>query len=259
MTAAKAERVAPDVPGFRLLALLGHGRRFDTWDAWDQTRDARCVLKLVRADRAEEPEVLGGWRREAQVATTIAHPHLVRGYDVVDRPPTARGIVLETLRGATLAALVEDGALAVGDVAELVSQVGSALAYLHRHDWVHCDVKPANVVVDHGRAVLIDLSLVQPPGPTRRGAGTPGFQAPEQLRGDRVDAATDVHGLALTALEALSGDEPPASRRRRSRLLADVPAPLGPALAAALQPRPGDRPPMADLLAAARRAGPAEH
>lgn len=243
----------PVVPGFRLLDRLGHGRRFDTWDAWDEHRDARCVLKLVREDRRDEPEVLAAWRQEGRAVTTVAHPHLVRGYDVLADPP---GIVLETLRGATLAAVVEDGALAAGDVAELVSQVGSALGYLHRHGWVHCDVKPANVVVDHGRAVLIDLSLVQRPGPTRRGAGTPGFQAPEQVRGDDVTAATDVWGLALTAAEALTGDEPPASRRRLRRVLGDVPGPLGPVLVDAVSPRPSDRPSMSAVVSAARRTLP---
>lgn len=249
MSTAPAGADGPDVPGFRLLALLGHGRRFDTWDAWDEARDARCVLKVVREDRREEPEVLAAWRQEGRAVTTVSHPHLVRGYDVVSDPPA---IVLETLRGATLAAVLEDGPLAVGDVAELCAQVGSALRYLHRHAWVHCDVKPANVVVDHGRAVLIDLSLVQRPGPTRRGSGTPGFQAPEQVRGDDVTAATDVWGLALTAVEALTGEEPPGSRRRLRRVLAGVPAPLGPVLLAALEPRPTDRPSIDVLLAAAR-------
>jgi eukaryotic-like serine/threonine-protein kinase len=243
---------APEVRGFRLLALLGHGRRFDTWDAWDEARGARCVLKLVRADRAHEPEVLAAFRREGEAVTSVGHPHLVRGYEVLEAPP---GIVLETLRGATLAAVVEEGPLAAGDVAQLVVQVGSALGYLHRHDWLHLDVKPANVVVDHGRAVLIDLSLVQHPGPTRRGSGTPGYQAPEQRRGNEVSAATDVHGLALTALEALRGD-PVADVRWRRSLSRTCPLGTPPALAAvlvgALAPRPDDRPALQEVLEVAR-------
>lgn len=243
---------APEVAGFRLLSLLGHGRRFDTWDAWDEERGARCVLKLVRPERTGEPEVLEAWRREGEAVTRVGHPHLVRGYEVLEQPP---GIVLETLRGATLAAVVEEGPLAAGDVAQLLAQVGSALGYLHRHDWLHLDVKPANVVIDHGRAVLIDLSLVQRPGPTRRGSGTPGYQAPEQRRGDEVSAATDVHGLALTALEALRGDPVPDSRWRRSITRAcppGTPPELATTLVAALAPRPGDRPRLEDLLAVAR-------
>lgn len=243
---------APEVTGFRLLTLLGHGRRFDTWDAWDEARGARCVLKLVRTDRTHEPEVLEAWRREGEAVTTVGHPHLVRGYEVLEQPP---GIVLETLRGATLAAVVEEGPLAAGDVAQLLVQVGAALGYLHRHDWLHLDVKPANVVVDHGRAVLIDLSLVQRPGPTRHGSGTPGYQAPEQRRGHDVSAATDVHGLALTALEALRGDPVPESRRRRSISRScppGTPPGLATALVAALAPQPSDRPRLEELLDVAR-------
>lgn len=241
----------PEVAGFRPLALLGHGRRFDTWDAWDEARDARCVLKLVRPDRVDEPEVVAALEREATVATTLGHPHLVRGYDVLADPP---GVVLEVLRGATLAAVVEEGPLAAGDVCELVAQLGSALGWLHRHDWLHLDLKPANVVVDHGRAVLIDLSLVQRPGPVRRGSGTPGYQAPELVRGERVSAATDVHGLALTALEALLGEPVPERRwrRRAAPPLAGVPAPLAEVLGRCLEPRPERRPTLSRVVAAAR-------
>lgn len=233
------------------MALLGHGRRFDTWDAWDEARGARCVLKLVRPDRVDETDVVDAWQREAGVVTTISHPHLVRGYEVLDQPP---GIVLETLRGATLAAVVEEGPLAAGDVAELLTQVGSALGYLHRHDWLHLDVKPSNVVVDHGRAVLIDLSLVQRPGVTRRGSGTPGYQAREQQRGEDVSAATDVHGLALTALEALRGSPVPEGRRRAwARVCpSSTPTHLAEVLLAGLAASPADRPSLAELVAAAR-------
>lgn len=204
-------------PGYRPLALLADGRRLETWDAFDEARGTRCVVKLLRAERRHEPRVRQAVLLEGHLATTLAHPHLVRGYDVHDDPPA---VVLETLRGATLAALVDEEPLGLADVAELGCQLASVLGYLHRHDWLHLDLKPDNVVVDHGKAVLIDLSLAGRPGAGRPGAGTRGYLAPEQATGRGLSAATDVWGLGMTLIEALArtapyGDEATWESRRR--------------------------------------------
>jgi serine/threonine protein kinase len=193
------------LPGYRGIERLAHGRRLDTWDAWDEARDTRCIVKILREDRRHETRVRDAVLQEGHIVTSLVHPHLVRGYDVVDEPPA---VVLETLRGATLAAVVEEQPLDVADTAELGLQLCSALGYLHRHEWLHLDVKPSNVVVDHGKAVLIDLSLAGRPGTARPGAGTAGYLAPEQARGEGLSAATDVWGLGVTLLECLSGDRP---------------------------------------------------
>ena len=211
-----------DLPdGYRPLTLLADGRRLETWDAWDEARGTRCVVKLLRADRRDDPRVRQAVLLEGHLATTLAHPHLVRGYDVLDDPPT---VVLETLRGATLSALVEPEPLGLADAAELGCQLASVLGYLHRHDWLHLDLKPDNVVVDHGKAVLIDLSLAGRPGSGRPGAGTRGYLAPEQATGRGLSAATDVWGLGMTLVDALArtapyGDEATWESRRRWPLL----------------------------------------
>jgi serine/threonine protein kinase len=211
-----------DLPrGYRPLALLADGRRLETWDAWDEARGTRCVVKLLRADRRDEPRVRQAVLLEGHLATTLAHPHLVRGYDVLDDPPT---VVLETLRGATLSALVEHEPLGLADAAELGCQLASVLGYLHRRDWLHLDLKPDNVVVDHGKAVLIDLSLAGRPGSGRPGAGTRGYLAPEQASGRGLSPATDVWGLGMTLIDALArtapyGDEATWESRRRWPLL----------------------------------------
>lgn len=262
------------LPGYRAVKLLAHGRRLDTWDAYDEERDARCVVKVVRADRASEPSVREALQREAEVVTTLAHPHLVRGYALLAGPRPA--LVLETLRGAALDALVEEAPLAPADAAALGLQLCSVLGWLHRHDWLHLDVKPANVVVDHGRAVLVDLSLAARPGPGRRGAGTRGYLAPEQARGSALTPATDVFGLGVTLLESLSGDLPfgdeatwdsrrrwpGISRRMPARPLGtpvDLPRDLTSALHACVELDPAARPALAELRAVLSKHAPAGH
>jgi len=253
---------AADLPdGYRPVALLAHGRRLVTWDAWDEERGTRCVVKVLRADRRDEPRVRQAVLLEGHLATTLAHPHLVRGYDVLDDPPT---VVLETLRGATLGALLEEAPLGLGDVAELGCQLGSVLGYLHRQGWLHLDLKPDNVVVDHGLAVLIDLSLVGRPGVGRPGAGTRGYLSPEQARGHGLSAATDVWGLGMTLIEALTrqapyGDEATWDSRRRwplvhrrmperPRGIESLPEPVRDLLAACVSLDPAARPALAQVM-----------
>ena len=116
------------------------------------------MVKLLRADRRDDPRVRQAVLLEGHLATTLAHPHLVRGYDVLDDPPT---VVLETLRGATLSALVEEEPLGLADVAELGCQLASVLGYLHRHDWLHLDLYAWNPKERPGRPVGAEAHAVR--------------------------------------------------------------------------------------------------
>lgn len=191
------------LPGYRVVRLLSHGRRLDTYDAYDEDRGCRVVVKILRPDRLDDERVRAAVLQEGEIVTELAHPHLVRGYARHTEPPA---LVLETLSGATLAAVVEQGRLGHADAALLGVQLASVLGYLHRHNWLHLDVKPANVVVRGGSAVLIDLSLAGRPGEGRPGAGTRGYLAPEQALGKGLSPATDVWALGVTLLEALTGE-----------------------------------------------------
>src|SRR4051794_33978981 len=223
------------LPGYRVEALLSRGGRVDTYDVTSLERDCRAVVKVVRPDRLGEAHVRAAVRTEGELLTSLSHPHLVRGYEVAAAPRPA--VVLQTLPGATLAALIDDRALGVVDAALLGRQLVSVLGYLHRNGWVHLDVKPDNVVVQEGRAVLIDLGLASRPGRIERSMGTDGYAAPEQEAGGTVSPATDVWGLAATLFECVTGAAP-----GRRPDLSRVPAPLRPLLADCLRHEPVGRP-----------------
>jgi serine/threonine protein kinase len=230
------------LPGYRVERLLARGGRVDTYDVTSLERDCRAVVKVVRPDRLTEEHVRTALLTEGALLTTLTHPHLVRGYEFFTTPAPA--LVLETLPGATVSALVDDRRFGVADAALLGRQLVSVLGYLHRQGWVHLDVKPDNVVVQEGRAVLIDLGLATRPGRIERGMGTDGYAAPEQDPGGTVSAATDVWGLGSTLFECLTGCAP-ARRPDLSR----VPAPMRPLLADCLLPDPGSRPALDQLRA----------
>lgn len=248
------------LPGYTVIELLAHGRRVDTYDVHSHLRQCRCVVKIIRPDRSHVTRVREAVIREGELLRDLTHPHLLRGYEVTTDPLPA--MVLETLPGATLDAVLDQDTLTIGDTAHLASQLASALQYLHQHHWLHLDVKPANIVAQAGRAILFDLSITTRPGPSRPGAGTDGYLAPEQVSGDHLDTATDVWGLAVTLIEALTGAPPVGATaherkfwhakpiRQAERLLNRVtklPRPVRHTLLASLDPNPSTRPDLTEL------------
>jgi serine/threonine protein kinase len=242
--------------GIEVIAHLARSNLLDVYDAWCPRRGCRVAVKVLRPDRLGDRRARSGLLREGRLLMGLSHPHLVRAYEVHAGPRPA--VVLETLRGATLAALIQQRRLSPREAAHLGLQVGSALHYLHGAELLHLDVKPSNVIADGGAARLIDLSIARRPGRVRAGLGTWCNLAPEQARGEVVGPAADVWGLALLLHEALRGEPafgddgdaefpcleapvPPLARVR--------PAALGAVIAAGLRADPAARPSLSELLA----------
>jgi len=243
--------------GYEVISHLSRGRALDVYDAWSLERDCRCVAKVVRPDR-QAPRVRRRLVREGEVLLELAHPHIVRAYELRRRPRTA--LFLETLGGETLQHMIEAATrrLAIADVAHLGVQLCSAIGYLHGRDYLHLDLKPSNVIVQGGQTRVIDLSLCRRPGPVPRGLGSPPYLSPEQARGERASAATDVWGIGVTIYEAATGRRPfpdarPRSYPQRDRRAPSVaesrraPAEFTSVVDSCLSPRLADRPSVAEL------------
>jgi serine/threonine protein kinase len=257
--------------GLEVIAHLARSNVLDVYDAWDGRRGCRVAVKTLRPDRRGDPSARRALMREGRLLARLGHPHLVRAYEVheAERP----FVVLETLRGATLGALIDQRRLSPAEAAHLGLQIGSALRYLHAEQLVHLDVKPSNVIADSGTAKLIDLSIARRPGRIKAGVGTWSNLAPEQARGGLVGPAADVWGLGTILHEAICGVPPfgdddeaeyPCLERRADsvrRHRPRTPRALADALDAALEPAPADRPQIEALLDvldahAGRPAGP---
>jgi serine/threonine protein kinase len=257
------------VPGRHAVRLLGGGRRYEAYLAWDDDLHALVTVKAVRPDRRAHRGTLDGLAGEARALDALRHPSLVRGFEAVldgERPH----LVLEFLEGPRLSTYIRREVVAVEQVLALALQLAAVLHYVGRRGWVHLDVKPRNVIMA-GPPRLIDLSVARPVEDARRDAGpigTAAYMAPEQCEpgwASEIGPPADVWGLGVTVHELIAGRRAFADPRPDGGTLAerhpqvvDDPAPLPrrtpPALAAAirscLERRPGDRPTAADLAAA---------
>jgi eukaryotic-like serine/threonine-protein kinase len=243
--------------GYEVISHLSRGRALDVYDAWSLERDCRCIAKVVRPDR-RAPRVRRRLTREGELLLELAHPHIVRAYELRRRPRTV--LILETLGGETLEHMVQSGPrrLAIADVAHLGVQLCSAIGYLHGRGHLHLDLKPSNVIVESGQARVIDLSLTRRPGPVPRGLGSPPYLSPEQALGGSASAATDVWGIGVTLYEAATGERPfpdagprvYPQRERRAPSVADrrrAPAAFTALVDACMAPEPSERPSVKEL------------
>lgn len=172
------------------------------------------AIKVLRADRDADPAFLNRFRRLAADAALLNHPGIVAVLDTGERPPDEGGepfVVMELIEGRTLRAVVEaDGRLTADRTVAVVADVCAALAFAHQHGIVHRAVCPENVMLDaDGTVKVMDFGM------TRRAVSGDGravrpaaYLSPEQVRGEAVDARSDVYGTGCLLYELLTGAVP---------------------------------------------------
>ncbi len=191
---------------------LGRGGMATVWLARDLRLDRLVAIKVLRAELAERPEEQERFLHEARMAARLAHPHIVPINAVVSDGAIA-AIVMAFVDGETLGARIRRrGPLAAGEAERVLREVGWALGYAHQTGVVHRDLTLENILIerDSGRALLADFGLA---AETTGDAGapvfgTPGFLAPEVIRGEAVTPASDLYALGVIGYTALAGTPP---------------------------------------------------
>ncbi|MDH7489875.1 MAG: serine/threonine protein kinase [Anaerolineae bacterium] len=192
---------------------VGRGGMAEVYRARDLRRRIPVALKFLREDMAEDEVFLRRFRREARVLETLQHPNIVRYYGF-EETDNLHFLVVEFIDGEGLRKKLSrlSRPLTLAQALAILEPVCNALHYAHAEGIFHCDIKPANIMIDRtGRVVVADFGiakLAESATVTSSTTGTPAYMAPEQCRGQKVDARTDIYALAITTFEMLTLDRP---------------------------------------------------
>jgi eukaryotic-like serine/threonine-protein kinase len=193
------------------LAAGGFG---EVWRATDRLLRREVAVKLLHPGFARHPEVLARFRAEAQHAAALCHENIARIYDYNEPAGAAPYLVMELVRGPSLAEVLAAGPLAPARVAGLVAQAAAGLHIAHQAGLVHRDVKPGNLLIGPEETVKItDFGISHAAGAvpltcTGQLMGTPGYLAPERACGAQATPASDLYALGVVAWECLAGTAP---------------------------------------------------
>ena len=205
--------------------LIGRGGMAQVHLGYDTRLSRTVAIKVLRTDLAADPMFLARFRREAQSAAALNHPSIVSVYDTGEETmdtPTGQQIslpyiVMEYVRGRTVAALLSDGEpVPLNDAVQIVVGVLSALEYSHHEGIIHRDIKPGNVMITpDGKIKVMDFGIARAIADsaatmtqTNSVVGTAQYLSPEQARGEVVDTRSDLYSTGCLLYELLTGKPP---------------------------------------------------
>jgi serine/threonine protein kinase/Tol biopolymer transport system component len=206
------------IGAFEIVGLLGAGGMGEVYRARDTRLGREVAIKVLPNAFARDADRLARFEREARTLASLNHPNIAQVYGFEES-----ALVMELIDGETLRDHLRDGALPARKATDYATQIARGLAAAHERGIIHRDLKPENVfVLRDGHVKILDFGLARPPAgalqsdisgtvavvpPTEPGTvmGTVGYMAPEQVRGQEVDARSDLFALGVLFREMLTG------------------------------------------------------
>ena len=230
---------------YKILAALGAGGMGEVYRARDSRLGRDVAIKVLPAALASSPDRLARLEREARAVAALNHPNIVVLHSIEESDGT-RFLTMELVEGRSLVTLVAAGGLPGAQLLDIAIPLAEALVAAHEKGVVHRDLKPANVMLTRdGRVKVLDFGLAKltpsdidqllsktvamPISESGQVVGTAPYMAPEQIRGESVDARTDLFAFGILAYELATGERPFKGRvfaDVSSAILRDEPVPL---------------------------------
>jgi len=211
---------------YQIINQIGVGGMGEVYLAKDNKLDRNVAIKILNEEFSQDESNLQRFVAEAKAASALNHPNILTIYEFGEAED-ARFIVSEYIEGKTLREMISESTLRLPEILDISIQITGALSAAHKAHLVHRDVKPENImirpdgyvkVLDFGLAKLIEQknqSMLGLEDPTVRNLtgqgvilGTVNYMSPEQAKGDRVDARTDIFSFGVLLYEMLTGEQP---------------------------------------------------
>ena len=201
---------------YQILSSIGKGAMGEVFKAMDESIERVVAIKVIHPHFLEQDvweDMKARFKQEATAAARCFHPNIVTVFDfgVFEDTPY---LVMEYIEGSDVSSILKNfGSLAVRDSINIICEVLNALHYAHEKGVIHRDIKPANIIkLNNGQIKVADFGIarIDSSSLTNIGdmVGTPIYMSPEALRGDVVDARSDIYASALVFLELISGVKP---------------------------------------------------
>ena len=207
--------VGENVGPYRIIEQLGQGGMATVYKAYHASLDRYVAIKALHPAFSEDPSFEARFQREARVVAKLEHPNIVPIYDYAEHEKRPY-LVMKFIEGNTLKAKLDEGPLSSEEILKVVEAVGSALAYAHKQNVLHRDVKPSNVLLaTDGQVYLADFGLarIAQSGESTLSSdmimGTPQYISPEQAMGIKeLDERTDLYSFGVMLYEMVVGKVP---------------------------------------------------
>ena len=204
---------------YRVEELIGRGGMATVYRGYDVTLGRPVAIKILKRDLADDDAFRTRFRLEAQAASRMSHPAIVRVYDAgedTDGEHPLPYIVMELVDGTTLRDVLATGTVSQDDAVRYTDGILEALAYSHRAGVVHRDIKPGNVMItSRGQVKVMDFGIARAVSDssstvaeTTSIIGTASYFSPEQAKGEPVDARADLYSVGVVLYELLTGRTP---------------------------------------------------
>ncbi len=199
---------------YELKSLLGRGGMATVYLARQASMDRDVAIKVMAKELSDDEQFVARFEHEAQLIASLQHPHILPVIDFGHEGKLIY-IVMQLVRGGSLDDRLRKGALTLNTASRMLGQISSALTFAHEKGIVHRDLKPNNVLLDErNNTYLTDFGIAKMLAGTSKLTatgnilGTPAYMAPEQWRGEPVDARTDIYSLGVMTYEMVLGRLP---------------------------------------------------
>ena len=199
---------------YEIIDELGRGGMAIVFKAKEKQLDREVAIKVLPFSLAFDKEFVERFQREARTSAKLEHPNIIPIYRV-GKSGRVIYFVMKFLRGKPLSnILAARGSLPAAEIRRIIADVARALAYAHKKEIVHRDIKPDNIMFDeHGHAVVTDFGIAKAASGgkltgTGMSIGTPHYMSPEQAKAQNLDGRSDIYSLGVVAYQCLTGGVP---------------------------------------------------